>query len=144
MDADLGTTNVLLLVMAIVSVLEALLIIALAIGGYLAYSRTMRLMVSLEERHIGPLSARARAILDDLKSVSTTVRDETDRANQAIHSTIHRVDDTVGKVKGRVRAKTSRFVGFVRGLRVALETMLSTGGRSSAGERQEAPSEGRA
>jgi hypothetical protein len=144
MDADLGTTNVLLLVMAIVSVLEALLILGLAIGGYRAYSRMMRLLETVEERHIGPLTLRANAILDDLKRVSTTVRDETDRANHAIHSTINRVDDTVDRVKGRVRAKTSRFVGFVRGLRVALETMLSTGGRPGTEEGRAAPSGGHA
>jgi hypothetical protein len=143
-EADLGTTNVLLLVMAVVSVFEALLIIGLAIAGYRAYSRTVRLLEGFEERHLIPLAARANAILDDLRRVSATVRDETDRANHAIHSTIHRVDDTVDKVKGQVRARTSRLVGVIRGLRVALETMLSTSDGSRARERREAPSGGHA
>jgi hypothetical protein len=143
-QADLGTTNVILMVMAAASVLEALIIIGLAVFGYRAYSRSMQVLEGLEERHLVPLAARANAILDDLKRVSTTVRDETDRANHAIHSTIHRVDDTVDRVKGEVRARTSRIVGIVRGLRVALETMLSTADASGARERRQAPSGGHA
>jgi hypothetical protein len=42
----------------------------------------------------------------------------------ALRSTINRVDDTAYRVRSNVRAKTSRVVGFVRGVRVAIETML--------------------
>lgn len=142
MEPNLGTTNLILLVMAVVSVLEALLLIGLAVAGYRAYSRTMQLLEGLEERHVTPLAARVNAILDDLRSVSNTVRDETERANYAIQSTIDRVDDTVDKVKGQVRARTSRLVGIVRGVRVALETLLATTDQPS--ERREAASRGHA
>jgi hypothetical protein len=137
-EANLGTTNLILLVMAVVSVLEALLLIGLALAGYRAYTRTMQMLERFEERHVTPLAARANAILDDLRQVSTTVRDETDRANHAIQSTIDRVDDTVDKVKGEVRARTSRVVGIVRGVRVALETLLATADQPSPGKRRHA------
>jgi hypothetical protein len=37
-----------------------------------------------------------------------------------------RVDDTVSRVRGSVRERTSRIAGMVHGARVALETMLTS------------------
>jgi hypothetical protein len=121
----LGTTNLILGIMAAVSVLEGLVIIGIAIGAYILYSRAMTLMQGLEERHVRPAMGRVNAILDDLKGVSTTVREETNRIDFAIRSTMDRVDNTADRVRSNVRAKTSRIVGFVRGARMAIETMLS-------------------
>jgi hypothetical protein len=45
---------------------------------------------------------------------------------QAIRTTMDRVDDTADRVRTRVRSKTSRIVGLVRGARVALESFLNT------------------
>jgi hypothetical protein len=126
MEVNLETTNLMLGIMAAVSVLEALLIIGLAIGGFVAYRRVMTLIDGLEQRQVAPAMARVVAILDDVKSVSATVREETGRMDQAIHSTLDRVDDTVDRVRWNVRAKTSRLVGFVRGARAAIETMLQS------------------
>ena len=70
--------------------------------------------------------ARVNAILDDVKDVTARVKDETERVDQAIHRTIVRVDDTADRVRENVRAKTSRVIGFVRGLRVAMESMLQS------------------
>jgi pyrimidine operon attenuation protein/uracil phosphoribosyltransferase len=123
---DLGTTNLLLGIMAAVSVLEALAIIGIAIGGFLMYRRVMELVDGLETRQIAPAMARVNAILDDLKEVSTKVKEETERVDMAIRTTMNRVDDTADRVRSNVRAKTSRIVGFVRGLRVAMESMLRT------------------
>ena len=52
---DLGTTNVALIVMAVVSVLEAMVLIGLAVGGFLVYRRVMQLVADLEARQIAPL-----------------------------------------------------------------------------------------
>jgi flavin-binding protein dodecin len=57
--------------------------------------------------------------------VSAKVKAETERVDHAIHTTIDRVDDTVDRMRWNVRAKTSRFVGMVRGARLAIETILS-------------------
>jgi ABC-type transporter Mla subunit MlaD len=69
--------------------------------------------------------SRVNAILDDLKAVSAKVKTETERVDQAI-TTMDRVDDTADRVRSNVRVKTSRLVGFVRGVRTAIETMLHT------------------
>jgi len=125
MDGNLGTTNVILGIMAAVSVLEALLLVGVGIAGYLVYRRVMDLIDGLEARQVAPAMARVNAILDDAKVVSAKVKEEAERVDYAIRSTMNRVDDTADRVRTNVRARTSRFVGFVRGARVALETMLS-------------------
>ena len=124
MESQLGTTNLFLGIMAAVSVLQALVLIGVGIAGYMAYRQVMTLMETLEDRHVAPAMGRVNAILDDVKVVSTKVKEETERVDHAIHSTIDRVDDTVDRVRWNVRAKTSRLVGALRGARLAIETIL--------------------
>jgi len=124
MNGELGTTNLLLGIMAAVSVLEALLLIGVGAGCFMVYRRVMTLVEGLESRQIAPAMVRVNGILDDVKVVTTKVKQETERVDEAIRTAIHRVDDTADRVRYNVRAKTSRIVGFVRGLRVAIESML--------------------
>jgi hypothetical protein len=126
MSGELGTTNLLLGIMAVVSVLEALLLIGMGVGGFMLYRKVMTLVEGLEARQVAPAMARVNAILDDVKEVSAKVKDETVRVDHVIHNTIDRIDDTADRVRSNVRAKTSRVVGFVRGVRVALEGFLRT------------------
>jgi len=123
---NLGTTNIFLGIMAAVSLLEALVIIGIGVGGYLLYRRVMELVNGLEQRQVAPAMARVNAILDDVKVVSTRVKEETERVDQAIRTTMDRVDDTADRVRTNVRAKTSRLVGLMRGVRVAVESMLGS------------------
>jgi len=124
MEAQLGTTNLLLGIMAAAALLQALLLIGAGIAGWTLYQRVTTLLADVEQRHIAPTMSTVNAILDDVRGVTTTVKEETERVDNALRSTIHRVDDTAGRVRSNVRAKTSRVVGFVRGVRVAIETML--------------------
>jgi hypothetical protein len=124
MDGHLATTNLLLGIMAAVSVLEALVLAGLGVAGFIVYRRVMELLDGLERRQVAPAMARVNAILDDVKEVTAKVKSETERVDMAIHSTMDRLDDTADRVRSNVRAKTSRVVGFVRGLRVAIEGML--------------------
>src|SRR5579864_4019229 len=124
MTGELGTTNLLLGIMAAVSVLEALLVIGVGIAGFVIYRRVTTLVDGLETRQVVPMMLRVNGILDDVKVVTTKVKEETERVDEAIRTTMHRVDDTADRVRFNVRAKTSRVVGFVRGLRVALESIL--------------------
>src|SRR5689334_17424247 len=130
MPAELGTTNLLLGIMAAVSVLEALLIIGVGAGAFIAYKKVMEVVDGIEMRQVAPAMTRVNAILEDVKVVSAKVKEETERVDQAIHTTMDRIDDTADRVRTNVRAKTSRVVGFVRGLRVALEGMLHSEART--------------
>lgn len=124
MGGELGTTNLLLGIMAAVSVLEALALIGVAAGGFIIYRRVTTLIDELERRQVAPAMARVNAILDDVKGVTARVKEETERVDQAIRTTMDRVDDTADRVRYNVRAKTSRLVGLLRGLRVAIESMF--------------------
>lgn len=125
MESQLGTTNLFLGVMAAVSVLQALVLIGAGIAGFMAYRKVMALVNTLESQHVAPAMSRVNTILDDVKVVSAKVKEEAERVDHAIHTTIDRVDDTVDRMRWNMRARTSRFVGIVRGARVAIESMLS-------------------
>jgi hypothetical protein len=132
MPIDLATTNLILGIMAVVSVLEAFVIVGLGVGGWIAYRRVMELVNGLELRHVVPLRTKVDAILDDVKGVTLKVKAETERVDDAIRTTIDRVDDTADRVRGNVRLKTSRIIGFIRGLRVAIEDFLDPRHQPSA------------
>jgi hypothetical protein len=124
MQGNLDTTNIFLGMIAVVSVLEALLLIGIGVAAFMVYRRTMAVINGIEERQVAPAMTRVNAILDDVKGVSARIKEETERVDQAIHTTMDRVDDTVDRVRTNVRVKTSRLVDLVRGARVALESIL--------------------
>jgi phage host-nuclease inhibitor protein Gam len=121
---DLHTTNVLLGIMAAVSVLEALLIIGMGIGGYVVYKRVTQLVTDLEARQIAPLRLKVDAILADVQSVTARVSQQTERVDHAISGTMGRVDETAERVKGTVRDKVNQTVGVVRGVRAVLASLM--------------------
>jgi hypothetical protein len=132
MSGELATTNLLLGIMAGVSVFEALVIIGIGIAGLSAYHKVMALMDraalladGIEARQVAPAMHRVNAILDDVKDVTGKVKEETERVDQAIHTTIDRLDDTADRVRTNVRAKASVLVGVIRGARVAIEGLLA-------------------
>ena len=129
MTPDLGTTNMWLAIMAIVSVLEALLLIGIGVGGFLAYRRAMQLVNDLEARQVAPLREKVDAILGDVKAVTASVSQQTERVNHAISGTMERVDDTAGRVTGSVRDKINQAVGMARGIRAIVLSVIGQDGR---------------
>jgi pyrimidine operon attenuation protein/uracil phosphoribosyltransferase len=126
---NLDTTNVILGIMAGVSVLEALVLIGISIGGIMVYRRVMQLVADLEARQIAPIRERVDAILDDVQTVTARVSQQTERVDHAISGTIHRVDETADRVTGSVRDKVSQAVGVVRGIRAVITSLMSSEGR---------------
>jgi hypothetical protein len=136
--ANLDTTNMLLGIMAAVSVLEALLLIGIGVGGFMLYRRVMQLVKDLETRQIAPLREQVDAILLDVKSVTARVSQQTERVDHAISGTIHRVDETADRVKGTLRDKVNQAIGVVRGIRAVIASLLESDAAQSA-----APAAGR-
>jgi hypothetical protein len=128
MQTDLATTNVLLAIMAAVSVLDTIVLIGVAIGAFMTYRRVINSARLIEVHHISPTLARIEAILNDVKSFTATIRDETERVDHAIRTTIDHVDCTVDRVRSNVRAKADRIFGVVRGMRTIVEQLLVSGG----------------
>src|ERR671912_1555245 len=120
MPSDLDTTNMWLAIMAIVSLLEALLLIGIGIGAFLAYRRVMQLVTDLEARQIAPVREKVDAILGDVKAVTARVNSEAERVDHAIHGTIDRVDNTAEHIKSSVMDKVNHAAGVVRGVRAAI------------------------
>jgi hypothetical protein len=131
---NLDTTNVLLGIMAAVSVLEALLLIGLGVMGYRLYAQAMRTVREIEERQIAPLVARVNvlmarvdAILSDVKDVTTRVTTRTERVDAAIRHTMGRVDETADRVRSGVSARVSRVLSLVHTARAAVDTFFHHG-----------------
>ena len=118
--ADLGTTNTFLGIMAVVSVLEALLLIAVGVGGFMAYRRVMQLVADLEARQVAPIREKVDGILTDVRAVTASVSQQTERVQHAITGTMDKVDETAGRVKGTVHDKVQDVVGIARGIRAAV------------------------
>jgi hypothetical protein len=126
MVVDLGTTNILLGIIAATAVLEALVIIGLGIGGYVAYTRVMQLVADLETRQVAPLREKVEGILADVKAVTARVSEQTQRVDHAISGTMERVDETAERVKGSVHDKVNQALGVVRGIRAVIMSVLGS------------------
>jgi hypothetical protein len=123
--ANLDTTNFLLGIMAAVSVLEALVLIGVGIGGFMIYRRVMQLVEDLESRQVAPIREKVDAILGDVKAVTARVSEQTERVDHAISGTIHRVDETADRVTGSVRDKINQAVGVMRGIRAVITSLMN-------------------
>src|SRR5438093_8248178 len=91
MAIDLTTTNLLLGILAAVSVLEALGLIGLFVGALLLARRLRKALEDIEARQIAPAAARVNAILDDVQGVTTTVRCRVEGVNESVGRVIRLV-----------------------------------------------------
>ena len=121
---DVQSLSTPLWIMAIVSVFQALVLIGVAIGGYVVYSRVMTLIADLEARQIQPIREKVDAILVDIKSITARVSHQTERVDEAISGTIDRVDYTAARVRAGVHERVAQAAGIVRGVRAVIMSLL--------------------
>ena len=121
---DLSSLSVPLWIMAVVSVLQALLFIGMGVAGYLVYTRIMTLVTDLEARQIAPIREKVDAILTDVQGITARLHHQTERVDHAISGTIERVDDTAARVRAGVHDKVSQAAGVMRGVRAVIMTLL--------------------
>ena len=74
MSGDLATTNVLLAILATISVLEALVVVGLFAGGVIMFRRLTKAIADIEQRRIAPAAAKVNEILEDVKGVTERLR----------------------------------------------------------------------
>jgi len=127
---NLETTNMWLGIMAVVSVLEALLLIGLGVGGFMMYRRVMTLVADLETRQVAPLREKVDGILVDVKTITARVSQQTERVDHAISGTMDRVDETAERMKHTVRDRVAHATGVVRGVRAVIMSLLGSDGRN--------------
>ena len=121
---DIQSLGTPLWIMAVVSIFEALLLIAMGIGGYLMYARVTALVNDLETRHVAPLREKVDEILGDVKTVTSRVAHQTERVDHAITGTIDRVDETAARVRAGVHDRVSQATGVLRGIRAVIIALL--------------------
>ena len=124
MSGDISSLATPLWIMAGLSILEALLIIGMGIGGYLVYSCVMTLVADLEARQIAPIREKVDAILVDVKTVTARVAHQTERVDHAVTGTINRVDETAARVRAGMSDKVNQAAGVVRGVRAVVMSLL--------------------
>jgi hypothetical protein len=134
---NLNTTNILLGIMAGVSVLQALVLIGAVIIGYRLYRQAMQTIREIEERRVAPLTAKVDAmmtkvdgIIADARNVMARVSDRTDRVDSAIDQTIHRVDATAERVRASIAARLNRIAGLAYSAKSAFGSLFN--GRTAA------------
>ena len=134
---NLDTTNLLLGIMAAVSVLEALLLVVVGVMAYRLYSRAMETVKEIEQRQVAPLVAKVNVlmakvdgVLGDIKEITARVTRQTERVDSAIDGTIDRVDETAARVKSSVVSQVGRVFAFFTGARNVMDQYF-TGRRPS-------------
>ena len=135
---NLDTTNLLLGIMAAVSVLEVLLLIGVGAMAYRLYAQAMRTVREVEARQIAPLVAtvnglmvRVDAILLDVKEITSVVTNRTERVDAAIRHTMDRVDETAGRMRSSMTARVNRVLTLVHSAREAVDSFFHNGRRAS-------------
>lgn len=131
-SGNLDTTNLLLGMMAAVSVLEALLLVVVAIAGYRLYAQTTQTVREIEQRQIAPLVAQVSAlmvtvngILADVRDVTARVTHQAERVDSAIHHTMDRVDETTGRVRQSVAQRVRQIVGLAQWAKHTMESIFN-------------------
>jgi predicted PurR-regulated permease PerM len=117
---NLDTTNLLLGVMAAVSLLEALVLIGVGVLAYRLYTQTMQTVREIEARQIAPLAARVNTlmtsvdgILGDVREVTARVSNRTERVDTAIRNTTSSVSSRVNRVLTLVHTARAAVDGFL-------------------------------
>jgi hypothetical protein len=126
MTVDLTTTNVLLGVMAVVSVVEVMALMVGAVMAYRFYQRVNLQLQVLEEQHVRPLRAQASAILETVQRISSHVERSTDRVDAVVQGTMERAELAVDTVHNGARRTAGTVVGVLRGVRTAIGTFLES------------------
>ena len=123
---NLETTNWIIGVMAVASVVQTLMLIGLAVAGYRLSRQVSTAVADLDSRHVAPLRRQVEGILSDVQTISTRVSHQTERVDHAITGTIDRVDETADRIKDNLRYRVARATGVVRGIRAIIASLLTT------------------
>jgi hypothetical protein len=101
MNENLATTHTLLTIVAVATTLQALIVMAVAAAGLVAYGRVAHRVAELE-RQAAPVVARVTHVLD----------------------TFDRVDATIDRMTATMRSRAVPALGLIRGARTALNVLL--------------------
>jgi hypothetical protein len=143
---DLTTTNILLGILAAVSVIELAALIVAGVMGMRMYRELNEQVRTIEQRHIAPLkaevipliaegktlaeegkvlAAEAKTLIQTAHRIALKVEHSTSRMDEAVQDTMDKAEHAATRVQGGVRKTAGTVIGVVRGVRTAIETFLT-------------------
>lgn len=115
---SLGTTNIWLAILAIVSLLEFLMICAAGFFAFKAYQQVMTVVSNVERTHVAPLRARADAMLDEVQMVIDRVK----HLQASVTDAVRHATGTGTAIAGSVKSKAWPILGIINGIRSAAQS----------------------
>lgn len=122
MPESLGTTNTMLAIIAVVSIIQGLVFIGLGIAGWKIYSLATRTIREIDEKRVQPIAAKVDALVDRAHQVTDRVHHLTER----VQHRAEKVEETASHVRTSVGSTMTRVADAVTGLRASLVNALTT------------------
>jgi hypothetical protein len=126
--SDLGTTNVWLAVIAIVSLVQLLLVVGLVVAAIGFFRRIEKTIDRITEQHIAPISARANKVMDDVEDVMARVQSFDD----GMRRTLSKVGAGVSVATLTIGSRFWPVVGVLKGLKAGLASLKRAPGNRAA------------
>ena len=104
----LDTTNIILVVLAVMSVLQTLVVVGVTVGALRAYRGAAQTL----EAKLTPLLLRVEGVLTNLEHTSAVVRTRTDDVSRAFNS----VQNTASRLGAVMLPRTALVVGVAGGV----------------------------
>ncbi len=128
-DPSLGTTNLLLGIVAIVNVLQLLIVVIVCYVAYRRWESLTRRLDEFERHQMVPLVARVNQTTDDFKRVLERVNAQVDAVERSMQWLQTRVERTGTIVRHELLRKAWPVIGLARGVRAAMNVMQSRSSR---------------
>ena len=126
MPGTLDTTNTMLAIIAAVSVLQGLVLIAVGIAGFKLYRMVTSTVKEIDEKRVKPLAAKVDGILAQVHQLGDRVQRRAEKVEAAIDDTVGKVDHTAARVKSSVNDTVRHVADAVTGIRSAIVNVLTT------------------
>jgi len=121
MTGNLGTTNIWLAIIALVTLAEFLMIVAAGVMAWRLYSKITATVDQIEQRHIAPLTAKVHVLVGEMREVTAKVK----HTEESIRGVVTSVEDKVSAIA----QKGWPVLGGVRAVSAAVRA-FSNGGHS--------------
>jgi hypothetical protein len=136
-DNTLGTTNLLLGILALVSLLEAVLLVVAGVVGLRLYRRSCVLLDDIEKQ-LPPLIRRVDALTKAVEDTLTDVRGVTSRAARGAEATELAIQAASGlaslathSAQLSLASRAFRLWGLARGVRAAYKSFVGGAARAA-------------
>lgn len=133
LDGNLGTTNVLIGVLAVVSVLEALVFIAVGIAVFRLLSQVQKTVHELQSQvapvadRLDKLASEAESTLADVKTLTSQAVAGVQRAGSALQTAAGVMDVAGHAARHSLGRRAQTLIGVAKGLRVAYRILAGVG-----------------